>query len=230
MGTAEQRGRTRDLRVFPELSLVRLKVLFLLLGTLVVSVVLVLSVLMSNKLESAASDREEMVALRVFDELEREVSAFLEGENSRAPYVHLEQTNPETWAPFVVGYFKVEAGQVEAVAADGATSENKRRMKWAVAQLRDRRVVSGQAEGQEQAEALGDASPHPPDSPQLKTAPEPDAEGVAKSPHLKKGKAPGSKIIESLNRAPERRKQSPGVKPAPRKSKIDQFSDYARAF
>ena len=122
----------RALGVPTQLSLFKLRVSFLLLGAALLGALLVLSLLMQSRLEEASRDREGMVASRVFDELEREVSTFLDEENERPVYGNLANTDPQTWAPFVVGYFKRNRFQLDHVAADGATSENHRRILWAI--------------------------------------------------------------------------------------------------
>src|SRR6478609_11051406 len=116
---------------FRQWSLQQLRWAFMSLGVILIGAVLSLTYAMHKRLIAAERDREEMVALRVFDELEREINAFLETENQREPYQSLEHTNPELWAPFMVGYFKLNAEE-EFIAADGPTSENRRRMTWSL--------------------------------------------------------------------------------------------------
>ena len=101
----------------------RLRIAFIAVGTLLLGALGFLAHLASERLEEARADREHMVASRVFDEMEREVSAFLESEADRPPYSDLQATNPENWAPFVVGYFARArtdvAGSGEVVVAEG---------------------------------------------------------------------------------------------------------------
>lgn len=226
--------RVKGSALLRQWSLRQLKWTFLGLGFVLIGTVLGLTYAMHKRLAAAERDREEMVALRVFDELEREINAFLETENQRGPYQSLAQTNPELWAPFVVGYFKLGAEE-ELVAADGATSENRRRMIWSLEKLRDN---------------LGQPAPNVPV--QVHTPAPPSVPAPATMTESKRGAAPmrleqdkresegaavqsqeaasGAKIIDSLNRAPERRKQQAAPKAAAPAGKADPFTDYAGSY
>ena len=223
-------GKVNDTLSFSQLSIVRLRLIFLGAGLILVGAVLALSYVMHKQIKSAVRDREEMVALRVFDELEREISAFLDGENAREPYRNLPETNPELWAPFVVGYFTASAQGSTIVAADGATSENERRMNWSVERLEETLRTQARStttqpslvRGAEQAPETSTAPAH-----QELTPLAPEMEESSES--SRSGAAPGSKIIDSLNRAPERRKPQVAPQPANKKT-ADPFSDYAQRF
>jgi hypothetical protein len=115
----------------PGISVVKLRAGFMALAIVLLGGLLILSMAMKKRLEEARLQREEMVASRVFDELEREVSAFLDGESARQHYGSLQETDPKSWAPFVVGYFKVTQADPQVVGAD---EEATRRVRWALAQ------------------------------------------------------------------------------------------------
>lgn len=231
--------RKRALAVPAQLSLVQVRVGFLLLGVALLTSLLVLSLLAARRLEEASRDREAMVASRVFDELEREVSTFLDEESERPPYQNLANTDPQAWAPFVVGYFKQNGLQVDHVAADGATSENHRRILWAIAEAApttsagtqnnsDLPAGGGPRGENEQGLDVGFNSKVPP-VPKVAPGERPVAGSApAFAPPEQKKEASGSEIIESLNRAPVRRKQ--GAAPADKNAEVDQFSDYAERF
>ena len=217
-------------------SLAKLRAGFIGLGSLLLIGLGASSWVVQKRLEEAKKDREEMVASRVFDEMEREISAFLQGEGERPPYHDLERTNPETWAPFVVGYFaEAVPGRIETtriVGAEGSTSENKRRTAWALKQvfLDETQAPSLAQEGKSPPApgSLGQAHQlH--DAPEAAPAPsEPKKKAEASALPTQQKQASGSEIIQSLNRAPERRK----VKPAAQKDEknSDPFSDYSEQF
>src|SRR5690606_2797857 len=157
---------------------------------------------------------------------------FLAGENARAHYQDLNQTDPELWAPFVVGYFRDDQAfersiaQKQLVAADGATSENKRRLAWAIEGLNERLKREQVEHPPTTGGRLTQVAPD--ESPIARTLVAPESTEQEKKPSVvTQGTAPGSKIIESLNRAPERRKQqAPPTRQAAPKS-TDPFNDYA---
>ncbi len=226
---AAARAKRRETGVFPSVSLSTVRRVFWAIGIVVGGALLVLSYVMDTKIENASREREEMVAERVFDELEREISAFLDGENSRPRYTQLDRTNPELWAPFVVGYFRIEDGAPRIVAADGVTSENRRRMAWAVAQLNERRAELGRQVDRElihgtELPPIAGGTGGPGGSKE-------DEQGSEEPQSSNKQEAaPGSKIFESLNRAPERRMQKALPKKSLPEQSQDQFSDYKELF
>jgi hypothetical protein len=223
--------RAKPSAMLQQWSLGQLRWAFLCLGLVLVGSVLGLTYAMHKRLVAAERDREEMVALRVFDELEREISAFLETENQREPYQSLEQTNPELWAPFVVGYFKLGSKE-EYVAADGATTENRRRMTWSLQQLRDKLGQSAPAVPV-QVHTLAPAPAVIKETKRLSAQPGRLGQDKreAEQPAIQSQEAAsGSKIIDSLNRAPERRKQQSAPKASAPSGKADPFTDYAGSY
>lgn len=221
----------------PGISVVKLRVAFVALGLALLGGLLILSMAMQRRLEEARLQREEMVAARVFDELEREVSAFLEGESARQHYGSLKETDPQSWAPFVVGYFKVAQVEPEVV---GANEEAMRRVRWALAQSDGFRASSGTStvplpEAEDDLGAQGDAEGTRSTRSKPSSERAPPALSPARSPEDKaqsqqKAATKGSEIIQQLNRASERRKSVP-TSAAPKKSeKDDQFRDYTEAY
>jgi hypothetical protein len=189
-----------------------------------------------ERLAEARRDREEMVASRVFDEMEREISAFLDSEDSRPHYTDLQSTNPEAWAPFLVGYFSAprfaSAAGAQMAAAEGTTSENRRRIKWAIEQAEPSftnlaEVPEGAAPGTASQMMFQEVSPKKKDQAQTPVSPAPSKNEMPVQP-LQQQKATGNDIIENLNRAPERRRskaaQSKDAESA------DPFSDYETTY
>lgn len=226
-----------------KLSRTRLRLAFVGLGVLLLSTLGVLSSMAHQRLEEAQREREEMVASRIFDEMEREISAFLDLESDRPPYTSLGRTNPETWAPFVVGYFSgahpSQTSFARVVVAEGKTSEHQRRMIWALERASETWTSStaGQSSPVENRNQPPQTLTYEPARELTRNAltektPAPQAKDVLlekQTPPQSEGKPSSDReIIESLNRAPERRKTR---SVAPSKAEAsDPFSDYSRAY
>jgi hypothetical protein len=75
-------------------------------------------VALNDRLEAQRCLRHEVVAERIFDELERELTALLESESARPSAAYDETTRAGTWDSFVVGYFKRSARGTELLARD----------------------------------------------------------------------------------------------------------------
>ena len=257
--------RSARLLTGAQISGPKLKVAFVSLGAFLLSGLVFLSLMIEARLEEARRDREEMVAGRVFDELEREVSAFLDSEAARPAYGDLDNTDPRSWAPFVVGYFRegnLQDGQRsrQLVAADGPTSENKRRTQWAMEQVLDAPLAGPLKEQKEAEDALDELSekslkksaegaaqgsgslstpsgnlkprPAPSPAPTLRTQ-QSTTKVMAKPPapaEKASKKASGASIIGKLNRAPARRKPQRKSPQKKKRAPQDQFSDYAEKF
>lgn len=88
-------------------SLARLRIAFLLLGVALLAPLLFLVRAAEVRFETQRQLRHEMVAERIFDEMETELTALLERESQRPSSAYdVVHTRVESWAPFVVGYFK----------------------------------------------------------------------------------------------------------------------------
>lgn len=216
----------------PGVSLRALRVAFLSLGIALLTSLFALYVFMQRRLDEARVEREQMVSSRVFDELEREISSFLDGESERAPYASLHQTNSASWAPFVIGYFKRDLANPEVVTRGGADSENHRRVNWALNQTKKGmaeiilRIPVKPKPTEEAQRTSGKLSPSsdPPSVQPKSPSSEPKVGQNKKS-------SSGSDIIQRLNRAEERRKlpiQSNAPSAAGKSE--DQFLDYTESY
>jgi hypothetical protein len=105
-------------------TLTRMRLAFVALG---VALLLPLALLVrsaSARLEEQRKLKHEVVAERIFDEMERELVALLERERARSSEAYAAtNTRPETWAPFVVGYFVHDASGARVTAGDLLTDE-----------------------------------------------------------------------------------------------------------
>ena len=112
--------------------LTRLRLAFLALGVALLTPLVFLMHQVSERLEAQQKLRHEMVAERIFDELERELTRVLAAESARPSSAYDETTRTEAWAPFVVGYFKTGASGVELLAANELSAERSERLRAAV--------------------------------------------------------------------------------------------------
>jgi hypothetical protein len=89
-----------------------------------------------QRLETQRRLRHEVVAERIFDELERELTHVLEREAARPSVAYDDvKTRASAWEPFVVGYFKSEGGNTVLLASNQLDSERRQRLSWALAQV-----------------------------------------------------------------------------------------------
>jgi len=91
-----------------------------------------------QRLETQRRLRQEVVAERIFDELERELTHVLEREAARQSAAYDDaSTHANAWEPFVVGYFKQEQGDTVLLAANELDAERRKRLSWALSASTD---------------------------------------------------------------------------------------------
>jgi hypothetical protein len=115
--------------------LTRLRLAFFALGAVLLTPLAFLLVAIEGRVEAQRRLRHEVVAERIFDELERELTAVIEAESARPSAAYDEPTRSETWAPFVVGYFKVGAAGLELLARDQLDSARTARLSGVLSAL-----------------------------------------------------------------------------------------------
>lgn len=130
--------------------LTRLRLWFVALGVLLLTPLGFLLDAVDERVEAQRRLRHEVVAERIFDELERELTALLDAESARPSAAYDEPTRIDAWAPYVVGYFKLAADGVDLLARDQLDGVRRARLTEALGTLRG-------AKGQpaEPSEALG---------------------------------------------------------------------------
>jgi hypothetical protein len=105
-------------------ALNRLRLAFVGLG---VALLLPLALLVrsaAERLEEQRKLKHQVVAERIFDEMERELAALLEHERARPTSAYgTTQTRVESWDPFVVGYFTRDSGGANVIAGAQLTAE-----------------------------------------------------------------------------------------------------------
>ncbi len=168
------------------LSLKRLRAAFVALGVVLLGALHLLVSSALARLDRQRALRHEVVAERIFDELERELTAHLIVESERPSEAYdAVSTRPSAWAPFVVGYFTVSDGH-HVVAREQLGPARVQRLEQALAS-----VWPAPA-------AVPKPTPTPPD---LSALDQPARE-------VPKSKVQSSpEVLRRLNRASEERKQ-----------------------
>lgn len=130
-------------------TLTRLRVAFTLLGLLLIVPLGMLVRGVQARLEAQRRLRHQIVAERVFDEMERELTALLERERARPSSAYATvDTQAASWAPFVVGYFTRDASGVVLPAGAQLAADRARRVQSAVtAAWQDSALASREAKG-----------------------------------------------------------------------------------
>ena len=189
--------------------LTRLRLGFAVLGALLLGPLGLLWSTANQRLETQRRLRHEVVGERIFDELERELTDLLDRESRRPSAAYDGTTRPDSWAPFVVGYFTVKQGEAHVVASTDLPEERRQRMEWAI----------GRWQGRGPARAsLGEPPVHanPEPSRTRRAAP---SEGFAREPaplppapsEVKSQAVPRTspEILRQLNRGEEVRQRAP---------------------
>jgi signal transduction histidine kinase len=104
-------------------------------AALLVAVAVLLSSALA-RLEDQRRLRQQMVAERVFDEAEREISSLLQHEAERDGSAYdAEDTDPERWSPFVVGYYRRDP-ELHLIAEDRIGAARSMRVRTAIEGVR----------------------------------------------------------------------------------------------
>jgi hypothetical protein len=173
--------------------LTRLRLWFVALGVLLLTPLGFLLDAVGERVEAQRRLRHEVVAERIFDELERELTALIDAESARPSAAYGEPTRVDAWAPYVVGYFKLGAAGVELLARDQLGAARSARLTAALGTL---------------ADAKG---PRPEPSEELGAAPLPTTLlPTSLPPSRQKAFEPKSSpdILQKLNRSQDERERS----------------------
>jgi hypothetical protein len=182
-------------------ALNRLRLAFCGIGALLLVPLGLLAHSVNERLEAQRRLRHEVVAERIFDELERELTAVLSQEFARPSSAYdAASIDTSAVAPYILGYFTSADGRQNLVGDQKPYDERVRRANWALEQWerRDRKAPSAPA-------AAGAGPP----SEALKPAPE---KGVAEpgAPPASVHPAPAAprsspEILRKLNRSQQER-------------------------
>jgi hypothetical protein len=117
-------------------ALIRLRIAFLLLAAALLLPLGLLLRSVDQRLEAQRRMRHELVADRIFDEMEGELSALLQREDARPSAAYADaDTRVENWAPFVVGYYTRDTHGARIVAKPQLASERVQRLEAALRDL-----------------------------------------------------------------------------------------------
>lgn len=91
--------------------LVRLRIAFVAIGLVLLTALGLFARSAMSRIAHQRKLRHDVVAERIFDELERELTVYLSSESARPSAAYdVTRSDPSQWAPFVVGYFTVDQG------------------------------------------------------------------------------------------------------------------------
>ena len=100
-------------------TLTKLRAAFAVLGLTLLAALFVLVSSAKARLEAQRRLRHQIVAERIFDEMERELTLLLTLEDARPSSAYDSQrTRARSWAPFVVGYFTYDEKGPHAIARE----------------------------------------------------------------------------------------------------------------
>lgn len=217
-------------------ALIRLRIAFLLLGAALLLPLALLLRSVDMRLEAQRRLRHELVAERIFDEMEGELSALLAREDARPSDAYAgTSTRVENWAPFVVGYFTRDRRGVQIVAKPQLAPERLHRLEALL------RVTAGQSEEARPAPRDASAAPAAPSAVKVGAYPREDktaktsagghyGAGPGKGPSVNTLAAEGAQtaaqevqplpeaILKQLNRAADVREREQARPAAKRKA------------
>lgn len=117
-------------------ALKRLRLGFALLGVLLLTPLYFVLRTAEARLEAQRRLRHEIVAARIFDEMERELTTLLENERSRPSSAYdAANTRVSGWSPFVVGYFTGDRADMRLLGQEQLASARARRVNGALTAL-----------------------------------------------------------------------------------------------
>jgi hypothetical protein len=182
-------------------ALNRLRLAFLGIGALLLLPLGLLAHSVTARLEAQRRLRHEVVAERIFDELERELTTVLMQEFARPSYDSPSMRVDDAPA-YVLGYFTSPGGRLELLGSEARTEskdEKARRVRWAIGEWENRHPESVEA-----APPGAAAAPPAPADRTRKGPAEPARQQVNPAP------APRSspEILKRLNRGDQMRQES----------------------
>jgi len=114
-------------------AITRLRLAFVALGVILFLPLLWLIHSVDVRVEAQRRLRHQVVAERIFDELERELTRVLDQESARASASFDLDMPSSSWEPYVIGYFKTDGDQNRLLDAPNLDPERRKRLSWALA-------------------------------------------------------------------------------------------------
>jgi len=114
----------------------RLRLGFVLLGIVLLTPLWFVRRAAEDRMEEQRRLRHEIVAERIFDEMERELAELLAKEAGRASTAYdAQDTDVSSWSPFVLGYFTSDRASTRVIASAQLGGARSQRVSGAVATL-----------------------------------------------------------------------------------------------
>jgi hypothetical protein len=210
--------------------LARLRLAFVLLAVLLLLPLALLLNAANERLEAQRLLRHQVVAERVFDELERELTLLLESESQRPSSAYAQDTSVGAWAPFIVGYFIVDSAGTRYAAEDQLQAVRRARLDAALSEWHSGETAEPEKASQfEETESIPSLPPSvgsrdadtledPAAKPGRVLGSSSGAEVKSRRPILREkaaaARAPRSspEVLRQLNRADEQRRQQAAPK------------------
>jgi hypothetical protein len=170
-------------------SLTRLRLAFTALGLLLVLPLVWLLVSFDRRLEAQRRVRHEVVAERIFDEVERELTLVLNEFAEQPSVTDGALPTAADRAPYVLGFYVREGNELRGSGVPNAEPERQRRWAFAFERVRVMTAEPPKRPAPEH-EVKGDLEKKPP--------------GFAAEPRKASGRSP-AEVLRSLNRADEYR-------------------------
>jgi len=183
-------------------ALNRLRLAFFGIGLLLLTPLALLAHSVNERLEAQRRLRHEVVADRIFDELERELTLVLSQEVARPSAVYdAASIDFPGSGSYVLGYFTSAGGQQRLLGGPSSDGEREQRVRWALAEL------ERSAPGAAPPSSAAPASARPPDGSASDATESASSPGV---PARRIQPAPASprsspEILKKLNRGDQER-------------------------
>lgn len=130
----------------------KLRFAFIAIGLFVCGAVAALVLSSARQLQEQRRLRHQVVAERVFDEVERDLGSVLNHELSRPPAAYdagPTDTEPSKWAPYIIAYYHRGDGQIHLVAGDKISGQRRKRALAAIQNAAaGRQEATAQGEGE----------------------------------------------------------------------------------
>ncbi|MFZ5892569.1 MAG: hypothetical protein ACOY0T_16040 [Myxococcota bacterium] len=182
-------------------AITRLRIAFITLGLLLLAPLGWLMHSVNIRLETQRRLRHQVVAERIFDELERELTRVLEQQSAISSGNFDSEMSSSSWEPYVVGYFKSDGARTHLLDAEKLDPTRRKRLAWA---LEQEGVIDKSPIDAKQLGGLGVPKPAP-DA--VMQAPRLDERSNVAPAKPASGSMSPAEVMRKLNRATEERNQ-----------------------
>ena len=193
-------------------SLARLRAGFIGLGLLLLLPLAMLLGEAEARFEEQRRLRHEIVAERIFDEMERELTLLLENEGARPSSAYeATHTQVESWSPWVVGYFSFDGTKVHLPGREQLADARAARVQRSIEGLSQQGALARLMAGEDATAGDRDSRTAAPTDPQQ--------EGQDAKASSVRSFGAQEQVLRQLNRAAMEREQKKKKKKRPARSK-----------